>query len=327
MNTSSDYKIQKPSIIQALLSGFNTIANKPYLLIFPILLDLFLWFGPAWRVDQFFMPLITALSGVPAVESFEFEGIIENYQVIWQEIITNLNLANTLRTLPVGVPSLMVSKQTNLNPLGRPPIFSLESSIQVLGFWILFLLIGYFLGNLYFKNISNQIIDPINDKGLKTLLYSYLQIILLPLLLLIILTILGIPVLLLITMVTLISPAIGQYIVLISAIIILWIILPLIFTPHGIFLYKQNLIAAMMTSINVVRISMGKTAWFLVLSLILIEGFDYLWRTPTVDNWFLIVGIFGHAFIVTAVIAASFHYFIDATKFTQTILNRKMKSA
>jgi len=82
-----------------------------------------------------------------------------------------------------------------------------------------------------------------------------------------------------------------------------------------------------MTSIHVVRVSMGKTAWFLLSSVILIQGLNYLWQTPPTDNWFLLVGIFGHAFIVSAIIAASFHYFIDATKFSQTLLSQKLKSA
>jgi hypothetical protein len=114
---------------------------------------------------------------------------------------------------------------------------------------------------------------------------------------------------------------------LIIGLIILWILMPLIFTPHAIYLYRQNLVSAMMTSIKVVRVSMSQTAWFLLLSFILIEGMDYLWRRPPVDNWFLAVGIFGHAFVVSGVIAASFHYFLDATKFTQTVINTKMKAA
>jgi len=66
---------------------------------------------------------------------------------------------------------------------------------------------------------------------------------------------------------------------------------------------------------------------FIILSIVLMEGMDYLWRSPSVDNWFLFVGILGHAFIVTAVIASSFHYFIDATKFTQSVMNKKLESA
>ena len=326
MNTSSDFKIEKPSIIQALLSGFNTIANKPDLILIPVILDLFLWFGPAWRIDRIFAPFVKSLSNLPGAESMEIAVALRNYQANLTDILANFNLAISLRTLPIGVPSLMVSKPSFINPLGHPYIFSLESNLQFIGFWLFFLLAGFFLGSLYFQNITKQIID-LHDSTSKSLIESFLQIILMPVLLLIIMIVLTIPLLILITLVTMISPAISQFILLLASVFILWAVMPLIFTPHGIFLYKQNLIAAMITSIKVVRISMSKTAWFIMFSILMVEGLNYLWRSPDVDNWFLGVGILGHAFIVSAVIAASFHYFIDATKFSQSVINQSMKSA
>lgn len=326
MNTSSDFNIKQPSIIQALISGFNTIANKPNLILIPIILDLFLWFGPNWRVDRVFAPFIKSLSEIPGIETVEITTLLENYQSVLREMLANFNLATSLRTLPIGVPSLMVSKPSFLNPLGHPITFSLETNAQVLISWLLFLMAGFFLGSLYFQQISTQIIE-LNESSFKSLMKSFVQIIIMPIILLIILMIFTIPLILVITLVTLISPAISQVIIMIAGIFVLWAIMPLLFTPHGIFLYRQNLMAAMITSIKVVRISMGKTAWFFLSSLVLVEGLNYLWRSPKVDNWFLMVGIFGHAFIVSAVIAASFHYFIDATKFSQSVINQKMSSA
>lgn len=325
MNNRSEINSEKPRIIPALLSGFNTITNKPYLILFPIILDLFLWFGPAWRVEDYFNPALQGLSRLPGLDTAESAEILQEMQLIWQGILSNFNLAISMRTLPIGVPSLMVSKPPFLNPLGHPLIFDLDSILPIMGFWILFLLVGFFLGSLYFQNISWQIIDPVDDTKLKSTIRSFIQVIAMPFLLLLILLIILIPILILTGFVSLISPTIGQFILLVAGLLILWIVMPLIFTPHGIFLYRQNLISAMMTSINVVRFSMGNTAWFILLSFVLIEGLDFLWRSPSVDNWFLLVGIFGHAFIVTAVIAASFHYFIDATKFTQTVINQQIK--
>jgi len=327
MNTSSEIKDQKPRIIQALLAGFNTVANKPYLMLFPVILDLFLWFGPGWRVDAFFTPLIQGVSGLSGLDIPEYTEMIESYQAIWLDVVANINLALTLRTLPIGVPSLMASKQPFINPIGQPLVFSLESGIQVLLFWAIFLLVGFFLGNIYFKNISNQIVTINDDNGFKSIMRSYLQIILLPVLLVLILLVLSVPLLFVITLITMVSPAIGQFAIIIAGMVVIWVIMPLVFTPHGIFLYKQNLIAAMMTSINVVRVSMAQTAWFVVVSFLMIEGMDYLWRTPPADNWFLAVGILGRAFIVSAVIASSFHYFIDATAFTQSVMNKDIKPA
>jgi hypothetical protein len=147
-----------------------------------------------------------------------------------------------------------------------------------------------------------------------------------PVLLVLIMLILSIPLVLLITLISLISPGISQFILTLALVFILWAVTPLFFTPHGIFLYKQNLLAAMITSIKVVRISMVKTMWFLIFSYLLVEGMNYLWRSPQVDNWFLMIGILGHAFIVSAVIAASFHYFIDATKFSQSVINQSLRA-
>ncbi len=324
MNTSSDSKFQSPSIIQALLAGFNTIASKPELILIPIALDLFLWFGPVWRVDRLFSPVVKSMTQLPGIRSVEILLLIENYQAIMHDILTNFNLAVSLRTLPIGVPSLMVSKSSYLNPIGQPITFSLDSSTEFLITWLLFVLVGYFLGNLYFLNISKQILGY-HQENIKSLLKSFYQIVLMPILLLMIIIILSLPLIFLVALVTIISPVISQFLLTLALVFILWAIVPLVFTPHGIFLYKQNLIAAMITSIKVVRISMRKTIWFILASYLMVEGLNYLWRSPNVDNWFLFVGIMGHAFIVSAIIAASFHYFIDATKFSQSVINNNLK--
>lgn len=326
MNTSSDINSEKPKIVQALLAGFNTIANKPYLILLPILLDLFLWFGPGWRVDPVFQPFLESLSTLPGMDAPEYTSLLDTFQELWQDILTNFNLAVTLRTFPIGVPSLMISKTSFLNPLGRPQVLYLNSSAQVLGLGLVFILIGLALGSLYFQKISQQVLDKGEKSNFKAFLKTFFQVVLMPILLLIILFILSIPLVFLIAMVTMISPSISQFVTMIALVMIIWIIMPLIFTPHGIFLYRQNLIEAMMTSINVVRVSMSQTAWFILASFVLIQGLDYLWLAPNVDDWFLLVGILGHAFIVTAVTAASFHYFIDATRFTQTVMNKQLKT-
>ena len=326
MNTSSDIKIEKPNIIQALLSGFNTIASKPYLILLPVILDLFLWFGPAWRVVDVFRPIIQSISNIPGLNGSDYAEAIQSYQALWQEVLNNFNLATVLRTLPIGVPSLMVGELPFINPIGHPMVFNLDTSLQVLAFSVLFLAVGFFLGNIFFQNISHQVMPSNERTTIKDTLKTFLQIVLMPVMLLLVMLVISIPVLLLITIVTLISPTFGEFMIFMVGIIILWILMPLIFTPHSIYLYKQNLISAMMTSISVVRVSMGRTAWFILASFVLIRGLDILWRSPASDSWFLLVGILGHAFIVSAVIASSFHYFLDATKFTQTILDKQQKA-
>ena len=40
-------KVSPPRIIPSLVEGFNAVAGRIYLIIFPILIDLILWFGSA----------------------------------------------------------------------------------------------------------------------------------------------------------------------------------------------------------------------------------------------------------------------------------------
>lgn len=295
-------------------------------MLLPILLDLFLWFGPAWRVDDYFKNLFKGFFQTPVFTSPEYTDIINSLQEMWQEIATNLDLAFSLHTLPIGVPSLMVSKPPFINPLGNSPIISLNTDGQILLVWLLFVLIGYLLGSLYFRNISATILTTGEENTLAEFLKTFLQIIMMPIILILILFILSIPALFVFTLIAFISPAISEFFVFVGGIALLWILMPLIFTPHSVFLFKQNLIPAMLTSIRVVRISMGTTAWYILLSFVLIEGFDYLWLSPNADNWLLIVGILGHAFIVTGVIASSFYYFVDATKYAQSIMEKQLKT-
>ena len=55
---------------------------------------------------------------------------------------------------------------------------------------------------------------------------------------------------------------------------------------------------------------------------ILSQGLDYLWNVPPNDSWVILVGIFGHAFIATALLSASFVYYRDMTVWLQTVSER-----
>ena len=51
---------------------------------------------------------------------------------------------------------------------------------------------------------------------------------------------------------------------------------------------------------------------------------DLLWRTPDEASWLMLVGIAGHAFVTTSLLAATFIYYRDADRWTEDTL-RKMK--
>jgi len=53
---------------------------------------------------------------------------------------------------------------------------------------------------------------------------------------------------------------------------------------------------------------------------------NYLWKVPPSDSWMTLVGIAGHAFITTAILAASFVYYRDMNVWLQTVFEQWQKT-
>ena len=118
-----------PRIIPSLVEGFNAIAGRVYLILFPVLLDLFLWFGPLVRVKKLLLPALTRATELSAGAYGEgAEAIIQQSNTLWTEMLEGFNLFFALRTYPVGTPSLMVSQEKATNPLGSPLILEMSSA-------------------------------------------------------------------------------------------------------------------------------------------------------------------------------------------------------
>jgi hypothetical protein len=92
---------------------------------------------------------------------------------------------------------------------------------------------------------------------------------------------------------------------------VVWVLLPLVFTPHGIFLGEMTTPRSIVSSIKFVRASMGGTGIFFILIILIGYGLDMLWSTPGTGSWMMLVGILGHGFISSGLLAASFVYYRD----------------
>jgi hypothetical protein len=101
-----------------------------------------------------------------------------------------------------------------------------------------------------------------------------------------------------------------------------WLIVPLFFTPHGIFVRRQNAFYSIFTSLRMARFTLPTSGLFVVCVLLLSTGLNYLWSVPPDNSWMKLVGIGGHAFITTALLAASFVYYRDMNVWLQTVFER-----
>jgi hypothetical protein len=309
-----------PRLMSALTSGFNLVAGHVYLLLLPIGLDFLLWFGPHFSLKALLQPVIEDwLNGIQMMGGSEMLNMTSSIQVLWEVLLERFNLLSFLSTFPVGVPSLMVGTAPVQNPLGTPAVYDVSSWSQAVSGWLLFSLLGLVMGSLYFGMVARSTVSPNEPFALARAVWDTGQVILLTLLLIMLLILLTIPVTLVTTILAMISPGLAQLALLLMSFILLWLFLPLVFSPHGIFAARQNVLRSMLISARMVRLLFPGIGLFLLSVLILAQGMGYLWRIPDESSWLMLAGILGNAFISTGLLAASFVYYRGAISWVETL--------
>jgi hypothetical protein len=307
-----------PGLVAALAAGFDTTANHITLILMPILLDLFLWLGPRLRLKTLLQPVMDQLANSPVPASAALPDAAA-LQLLWSDFLTRFNLFGLLRTFPLGVSSLMSAGVNDKIPFGVPLTWEVPTYSGLLGSWFAIILGGWTLGSLYFYWVSGVTLAPVEKRSLDR---SLLQSMLLSFTWLGLALLAGIPVVLGFSLLALISPALAQIGIFIIMLIAIWIILPVFFSPHGIFLYKQNAFASILQSLRMVRFTLPTSGLFVMASLLISEGLGYLWRIPPSESWLTMIAIIGHAFISTSLVAASFIYYRDINLWLQVVLDQ-----
>jgi len=111
----------------------------------------------------------------------------------------------------------------------------------------------------------------------------------------------------------LIMPGLAQFAVLFGLLAMVWVLVPLVFSPHGIFLRKLNIFQSMYASIRTVRMFFPGVTLFLLIALVFSQGMGAIWRLAPETSWLTLGGIFGNAFILTGLVASSFIYYRAAS--------------
>jgi hypothetical protein len=311
-----------PGIINSLKAGFDAIATHIYAIFLPILLNLFFWLGPRLRIDAFFNSIKPNMisswraSNMPAEE---IQKVIEAYEA-YEKILPQLNFFWFARTLPIGISSLMFPELDGATPLGNPLILQAEV-LSLIGWVILLTLIGWVGGALYFRSVSQIAMDGSEDSHIG-LLRAMVQTILLSITFTILTLVIGFPLILVLTLVLQLNEFLMNILVLVLSLASMWLIVPLFFWPHGLFVRKQNFITSIITSIQMARFTLPTSSMFILVVFLLTVGLNYLWTIPPQSSWMTLFAIFGHAFVNTALLAASFIYYRDMNIWLQMVIDR-----
>ena len=318
-----------PNILRALRSGFDAISNHVTIILLPVLLDLWLWLGPHLQIKTMMADFVAAMKTTSEMGAISGASntIPIDYSVI-TEVVERINLMSFLRSYPVGIPSLVAGILPVDVPAGSPWLVDIASPVLVILLSLGLTLLGTLVGSYYFVVVSQAALDgrvmwkvawnewrrvALNATGLMLALLVLLLILLVPAsCILSVISMGGIPV--------------SQIAVIVLSGMLLWVLFPLVFTPMGIFALRLNLIVAVQRSILITRITLPNTVLFFVVVFITSQGLDFLWRVPQENSWFTLVGLAGHGFVASSLLAAAMVYYRDADAWAQKIFQGMRRS-
>ncbi|MGE5221173.1 MAG: hypothetical protein ACM3PY_01975 [Omnitrophica WOR_2 bacterium] len=311
-----------PSLMASLLAGFDAVTTHLGLLLFPIALDVFLWLGPHVGMRGLIQAFVQRMMAGQPATSPDTGQLLQANQM-WQFITDHLNLMSALRFYPVGIPSLMWSRMPLAAPAPLvPPVFEVRSLLSALGLWLLLSVAGLILGSLYFGAVAYSVNPAIRERlaFFRTWPKASLQVFLLTLFIGMLLIAISIPASCIILALAQGSSMLGSLALLLYGLAVLWLLFPLIFSPHGIFIYQDSVMASMRKSVRIVRMTLPSTGMLVLAIFVISNGMDLLWASPAENSWLALVGVVGHGFITTGLLASTLIYYRNADRWIQGIL-------
>jgi hypothetical protein len=328
INQSESKKLTPPRMIPVIVAGFNTVANHIWLILLPVMLDLLLWFAPKLSIKNLVMPQITDMTNtLMRLGSPELTKTLADTEKIWNDVLGQYSVLNALRTIPVGVPSIIARMLNQSNPIGSPLVVELPNSTIAFVVFIVLTLAGFFLGSIYFNQISRTTAPQPEKMQIAVLGRQFLDSFLMALLILVVGLFLIIPISFFLSLFSLFGSNVMQFLLLVAGFVLLWMLIPFVFSPHGVFIMQQRAVPAMVMSSRMVRLFLPGTGSFVLTCALINEGLNLLWTSTPSNSWLTLIGILAHAFVVTALLTATFIYYREGFKWMQVNMQRVSATA
>lgn len=307
-------------IIESLSAGFHTVTKRLWLILVPVVLDVYLWLGPRFSVAPVVQRLLPLFVAPPELGLDYQQMMIQNREML-QEIAQNVNLFSLLSASIPGMPALMTS--------GTPPITLTRSVMPVWegrSIWIYVVAIvvlwlaGVLFDSLYLTAVGYAVrADDPDAKGNQSVVptggfvshvwFVCSRVVLFTILVGVLMAVIGFPLSLVLGLLSMLSVNLALIGVTLLMGTALWISFYLVFVIPAIVLDRTGIWRALWNSVNVVSRNFWATLGLILLSLFINFGFSVIWQRMNTGSWLTFLAIIGNAYIGTGSVAATFFFY------------------
>jgi len=300
--------------------GIEYVNAHPGVIIIPVLLDAFLWFGPHLSIYTLVNPIIHSITSA-ALSNPANATMIDALK----QAAEHFNLFSLLAFIPLVPPSLMSGAIPDQTPFGNPVVLPVANWLEVILLAAGLILLSLWIGSLYLvlaggaaRNESWSLRDALG-RWARTALVMFLLCASFFLLIVVFI----IPILFLLSLVTVASPGIGailsQLFFFLGGGFMFWIILFFMFSMHGTVLYRDGMMAAVWNSVNTSRWMYPVSIWISLLMILLNFLTSSVWSLAPDNSWAGAVGVVGSAYTSSVIVMASMAYYIDKRRWIDEV--------
>jgi len=308
--------------IGSLRVGFEVVGRHLWLIILPVLLDLFLWLGPRLSAAPLFKRLAAYLVAQPMPDPTMAPQVEQAVQLL-EQTGERFNLFALLAAVPLlDVPSLLARRVPEMmTPLGESPELLITGVLALMAWVAVLIPAGPVLGFVYLNSLARRvraarIAEGKNKVGAAGRVFETSSVTRKLISMFLFITGLLMAGMLLaplwslmVGIVLMVAPPIGFLVWILSVAFGGYLALHLMFVVHGVLLGERGLFRATVESFMLIQTQFSSAVALVLLVLVIYEGLGFIWSLPSDGSWTLVVGILGNGCIATGLTAATFVFY------------------
>jgi hypothetical protein len=316
-------EIQKPqSIIQVLASGFELIIQNPWVIVFPIALDLLIWLGPQISVKPLFDHLIAFINANAVLPPNVSPETTQNFELIKEALQAAGDSFNLLGVIATGIPSLFWIEPP-ASAWNRIAVFGVADGLTLFALLILLALVGILLTAVYFELLGRAVRHDVQPNTfVPRTLKGFATIFALVLGLGVAMIVILLPISLGATVLSLFSQELSSMLVLLASLFFIWAMLYLAFALPAIFVSGANAVQAVLQSISLFRFDFWSSMGLIVLAYLIRWGFAFVWQMFWDTPAGILFDVIANAFLGSGLTAAILVFYADRINWLNQIRER-----